>query len=234
MPKLKKMAEPMAGLRKLSISFVALCAFVGFATDVDAHPGGVDAAGGHVDRATGVYHFHRVGGPDGKTVQEAMTPAADPQGQTDFPETRRIHAARENAAKALLKSAQQSTRRIQALRAVAELFGDTDAGERAGRIADRLDPSGDEALTAEQKDELAAQQRLDIARQLMQMKQTELAIEILKETVAAHPKTKAAEKADSILHPEVPNDQVELPDGGFFEKRMQDLAAEEAGKEAEP
>lgn len=206
---------------------IVTCATI-VAQSVFAHPGGVDAAGGHVDKATGVYHFHRVGGPDGPTVEQAMKPKAAENGTTAFSDARRLKAARENAAASLLKSAQQSSRRATALRAVARLFADTDAGKRAGRIADRLDPDGEQPATKEEQSERDAQERIDIARQLMQLKQHDLAIEILKATVESHPDTKAAENASSILQSAALTEEFELPDGGFFEKRMQDLESEES------
>ena len=41
-----------------------------------AHPGGLDANGGHTDRATGIYHYHRgPNAPDGSSLLTAPSAA---------------------------------------------------------------------------------------------------------------------------------------------------------------
>lgn len=192
---------------------------------VDAHPGGVDAAGGHVDKSTGLYHFHRVGGPKGKPINEAMKPVANSKSQTPFSPARRLRAARENAAAALLKTALQSERKVIALRAIADLFPDTDSGTRAKRIATRFAPGKAEPPTPGQQAEIDAQQRIQLAQQLIVMGEKELATEILKTTVKTYSKTKAAKKAEKLLEP-TPSEagDVDLPNGGFFDQRMKELA----------
>jgi hypothetical protein len=63
------------------------------ALGVIAHPGGVDANGGHIDRKTGVYHYHRgTNAPSGsppvpsRSSQTNLSPsAAPPQAESSFP-----------------------------------------------------------------------------------------------------------------------------------------------------
>jgi hypothetical protein len=55
-------------MRRQSILILAL---LGIASHLDAHPGGLDAQGGHHNRKTGDYHFHRGGAAADAPVQPA-------------------------------------------------------------------------------------------------------------------------------------------------------------------
>lgn len=63
----------LTGMAKLIPAVVALITLApGF-----AHPGGLDAEGGHHDRKNGGYHYHR-GGPSTPAPASATTPAVPP------------------------------------------------------------------------------------------------------------------------------------------------------------
>jgi hypothetical protein len=81
-----------AGRSRFMRTTVLLCSLFA-ALGVIAHPGGVDADGGHIDRKTGVYHFHRgTNAPSGSTTVPSSSsqidpapPAAPLQSQTPTP-----------------------------------------------------------------------------------------------------------------------------------------------------
>lgn len=204
---------------------LAAIVFLTLATSASAHPGGVDAAGGHVDKRTGLYHFHRIGGPNGVPIDKTtdLPKASSPMtSSTATPEQKR-RAAREHAAEALLKASHQSKRHLEALNAVAELFPETAAGSRAKRAVERLKkkPAAGvnevKTYTDAQLAEQAAVVRLKVARQLLALNHDELAIEILEVVIAEHPKTNAAKQASQLLEPAWPPKKVSLPESGFFD-----------------
>lgn len=180
------------------------------------HPGGVDAAGGHVDKSTGRYHFHSAGG---STVDQATNMPANvkqPTSSTASAEQKR-RAMREHAAKALMKAALNSKRKAMALRSVAELFPETAAGGRAKRAADRIDPDGGKTAPEIDDDEAFAATRYEVARQLFLLGHNEMAVHVLEELVATYPDTKAAEQAQTKLNAAATVESIDLPDGGFFD-----------------
>ena len=60
---------------KTTLSLFVLFAALG----VMAHPGGLDAKGGHTDSKTGVYHYHRgTNTPSGNPAVEAPSPPMPP------------------------------------------------------------------------------------------------------------------------------------------------------------
>ena len=60
---------------KASLFLFALFAVFG----AIAHPGGLDANGGHTDRKTGVYHYHRgTNAPSGNTLGKSPSPQLAP------------------------------------------------------------------------------------------------------------------------------------------------------------
>lgn len=47
-----------------------------------AHPGGLDANGGHIDRKTGIYHYHRgTNAPSGNAPVQSLSPRIAPAPQ---------------------------------------------------------------------------------------------------------------------------------------------------------
>lgn len=193
-----------------------------------AHPGGVDDAGGHVNRKTGIYHFHRVGGKDGSKIDPKSnlpTQPNQPITSTTASVAQKRRAAREHAAAALFKAALQAKRKATAVQAVADLFPETKAGERARRTAARLaDPDVSAVVPADQQEKIAkeraADARVQVARRLFSLGEDALAVEVLRETVTSFPETEAANAADELLHPETPQTDIDLPDGGFFDEKL--------------
>lgn len=204
---------------------LAAIVFFILAMSASAHPGGVDAAGGHVDKRTGLYHFHRIGGPNGVPIDKTtdLPKGSSPMTSTTASPEQKRRAAREHAAEALLKASHQSKRHLEALDAVAELFPETAAGSRAKRAVERLkkrSAAGDSEATTYTDAQLAEQAavvRLKVARQLLALKHEKLAVEILEAVVAEHPKTNAAQQASQLLEPDWPPKNVLLPESGFFD-----------------
>jgi hypothetical protein len=66
---------------------LTLCLFSLFAAfGALAHPGGLDANGGHMDRKTGIYHFHRgTDAPSGTTTNVSSTDLATNRMETEIP-----------------------------------------------------------------------------------------------------------------------------------------------------
>lgn len=82
---------------KTTVVLVSLFAAVG----AIAHPGGLDTNGGHIDRKTGVYHYHRgTNAPSsnapGATLSPQLAPVppvAAPQSQATTPVASNSHGA---------------------------------------------------------------------------------------------------------------------------------------------
>lgn len=62
-------------MKRKRVHLLAILVAVGVLGILRAHPGGLDAAGGHTDRKTGTYHFHRAPA-SGSTQASPATPAA--------------------------------------------------------------------------------------------------------------------------------------------------------------
>ena len=73
----------------MKITVVLLSFFVAFGAG--AHPGGLDANGGHIDRKTGVYHYHRgTNAPSDNAPSPQVVPA---QNQSRMPDASDVEVA---------------------------------------------------------------------------------------------------------------------------------------------
>lgn len=156
---------------------------------VSAHPGGLDAFGGHIDHRTGVYHVHRPG--DGGMSGNPMGFGFGSFGQSDYqPSPRR-------RARSTAKTTARTTARSEAPREPAvnvyvspqdDMIKTGNGNSKAATIVIRAD-----------RDDENAQELLRLAKVLIKQGKIPGALNYLRELNAKYPDTKAGKEGAVLL-----------------------------------
>ena len=84
----------MSAYTKKSVALFVAAAALTFSLPAFGHGGGLDSNGGHYDRKTGVYHFHRSAGPieqrGSATLDDLIERNKPPEPMTDDQIRRRL------------------------------------------------------------------------------------------------------------------------------------------------